>query len=705
MRRKLPFIALLLAIHATAVLQTLPSTYDLRNVQGINYVTSVKNQQGGTCWTHGAMGAMEGNLLMTGNWAAAGEAGEPNLAEYHLDWWNGFNEHYNKDITPPTGTGLTVHMGGDYLVTAAYIARGDGAVRDIDGQSYNTPPPFSLPSYHKYYPRHIEWYFMADSLDNINIIKQKVIDYGVMGTCMDYNGFFMGSGYVHYQPPASLEDPNHAIAIVGWDDNKVTQAPYPGAWLCKNSWSATWGNAGYFWISYYDKHCGRNPEMGAISFIDVIPFPWFQVYYHDYHGWRDTKASTHEAFNAYQATASEIINAVSFFTAADSVDYKVVIYNKFTGGVLSDTLCFQQGFFAHTGFHTVDLNTPVKRFNGDPFYVYLWLSEGGHPYDRTSDVPVLLGGDTRAIVPSSAKPGESFFFQNGVWHDLQSFDTTANFCMKALTIGPLPAKPGTPVGALPVYCNPTDTIHLTIPSVALADTIIWHLTPQNAGFLIPHDTSAMLILNPTYQGNVTVHVAGSNTLGEGQVSDTLYLLTFPQLNLGPIAGSNILFTTTTEPYSVQFLPGNSYHWEVQGGAVVSGAGTHAVDILWQQAGYNPITVYAENSYGCLSDTSQLIVNAQSVGIKESDQQNLSVFPNPVNRSFIIRGLSSETTHIQIALRNLSGKTLFQSIAPVTNGSARVEIGSVADGLYSLVVSTADTNIRIPVVVIQSKSNF
>jgi hypothetical protein len=179
--------------------------------------------------------------------------------------------------------------------------------------------------------------------------------------------------------------------------------------------------------------------MGAISFGNVEPQQYDHIYYHDYHGWRDTFTGGSAIFNKFVSEGDELLKAVSFFTAADNVDYTVTIFDDFTGNELQNELSTKSGTIDFRGFHTIDLDVIVPLSEGEDFYVQLILSDGGYPYDRTSDVPVLLGASYRTIVGSSSNPDESYYQDGGQWIDFFSYDdpsgflNTGNFCIKALT--------------------------------------------------------------------------------------------------------------------------------------------------------------------------------------------------------------------------------------------------------------------------------
>ena len=436
---------ILLALTMGILADTLPSRFDLRNVDGISYVSLVKSQQGGTCWAHGTMASMESNLMRTDTWDSVDAFYGPDLAEYHLDWWNGFNLFFNQDLGYYPSEGLVVHMGGDYRVASAYFSRGDGAVLNDDAPTYKSASPRRDTSYTYYYPRTIEWYQLEDDLSNIDLIKQKIMDHGAVGTCMFATNLFLddSTNGSFYQPPSDPNEPNHSIAIIGWDDTLTTAATNPGAWLCKNSWGPGWGTAwggyGYFWISYYDKHAGRNPEMGCVSFQEVEIMKYDSIYYHDYHGWRDT-LDVQEAANIFVAESRDTLAAVSFFTAADSVNFTIELFRDRTSLERGEFVFSQIGSIFHAGFHTIDLDEKAVLMEGDSFFVYLYLDKGGQPYDRTSEIPVLLdipplyrtNVSTLTVVPSTASPNESIFNIGGTWVDLQTVNTTANFCIKAL---------------------------------------------------------------------------------------------------------------------------------------------------------------------------------------------------------------------------------------------------------------------------------
>lgn len=61
-----------------------------------------------------------------------------------------------------------------------------------------------------------------------------------------------------FDQPAASASPNHAVAIVGWDDMRQ-------AWLVRNSRGVSWGTDGYMWVRYTTNGIGgfaRSVEAG-----------------------------------------------------------------------------------------------------------------------------------------------------------------------------------------------------------------------------------------------------------------------------------------------------------------------------------------------------------------------------------------------------------------------------------------------------------
>lgn len=658
--------------------QNLPSSYDLRDVNGHNYVSSVKAQQGGTCWTHGAMAAIEGNLILTGVWQQSGETGEPNMAEYHLDWWNGFNQFNNDDLSPPTGNGLSVHNGGDYRVTAAYLSRGEGAVRDIDAQIFVSAPILTDTSYHYFYCRDIEWYADGENSNRINIIKQKIIQYGVMGTCMCVGGFWT-NGNIHYQPISDLNEPNHAIAIVGWDDNFQTPAEQPGAWLCKNSWGSGWGNNGYFWISYFDKHCGKQPQMGAVSLYNIEPNKYDHFYYHDYHGWRDEMPKCYEAINQFKSQKYEKLRSVSFYTAKDSISYRIIVARNFNFNHLTDTLNVKSGFINHLGFHTIDLDSITILSPSETFFIYLFLSDGGMPFDRTSEVPVLLGSTSRTSVTSTSKLSQSYFLDDlGIWKDLYTFDTSANFCIKGLSNYLLPDTCKKPQGDTSVCLGQGFSIY-KIPKTNFTENYLWQLSPQNAGYIVNFDTIAHIYWNNSFSGSASLNVKGLNSSGNGAFSNSLLIKKhqLPEVYIGndtSITSSQSITLTTTNNYT-------SYLWNTlntSSSIIVSGNQFNP--------GIYSFSVLVTDSNNCMNSDTILITIIDDVNINENNSNAFSITPNPAHTDCIINLYSTVNQDISVNIYDMYRIIIKENFKVFAGqNTKKINISTLKDGIYIVVI--------------------
>lgn len=224
-----------------------PAYYDLRT---LNRVTNVKNQGTlGTCWTFATYGSLESSLMPGEKWDFSENNMKNQLSSVYPE---GFD-----DLIPDSED-----TGGSILMSMAYLARWSGPVNETDD-------PYSLINWVSpnglTVTKHVQDVHVLPirkgSLDNDNI-KWAIQNYGGVFSGMYFENtsdYYKDSTYSYYY--GGIKDPNHAVTIVGWDDNYDKNKfekipPGDGAFIVKNSYGTDFGEKGYFYVSYYDYWLG-----------------------------------------------------------------------------------------------------------------------------------------------------------------------------------------------------------------------------------------------------------------------------------------------------------------------------------------------------------------------------------------------------------------------------------------------------------------
>ncbi|MCH5186483.1 MAG: chitobiase/beta-hexosaminidase C-terminal domain-containing protein [Oscillospiraceae bacterium] len=362
-----------------------------------------------------------------------------------------WNMTTNTSVCDPDGFDFnTVTRAGNIRIASAYLARWDGVVNEEDD-----PDPekgVNMEDYYNELPSsgHVQNILTipdrADSLDN-NGIKEAVMKYGALYTSYRSNSAFYGSNHITYYHPEDSEETLSTgwTAVIGWDDNYpadnfVVTPPGNGAFLCKGNSGTSYGQDGYFYVSYYDEYICRCSDNTVFTGVESDT-NYNKIYQYDtfgYVGIVNYNNDTIYAANVFPEKGGgieddELIEAVSFYTVNPDVEYSVYIIPYYTD--MDDLSSFRMeaasGVLEYCGYHTIELDEAVKLKAGSRFAVIVKLtSRDGSNVDFCIEYP-KENYSSRA----RANIGESFVsrYGNKSWLDYAEYRENVNVCIKAFT--------------------------------------------------------------------------------------------------------------------------------------------------------------------------------------------------------------------------------------------------------------------------------
>ena len=399
---------------------TLPARYNLAEN---GFVTDVKNQQdSGNCWAFAALASLETCVLKASN----------KTFNFSVENMKNLIEMYSA-----YGWKMETNEGGYNGMPMGYLASWLGPVNatldPFDDKGTLSPLLDS--------EMHIQNIYVLPartSYTDNDAIKEAILKYGGL-----YASYYHSAGYLNSKTNAYYDpytgNGNHAITVVGWDDNYSKNNFYTapagdGAFIVKNSWGSSWGDNGYFYISYYDRVLfAVNKDNQAFTYILNDTVRYTKNYQYDVAGMTDyliTGKKTVWYQNIYNATGNEAIAAVStFFNTI--VDYEISIY---VNDVLQLT---QNGRHEGSGYYTIPLKEYVPVAVGDIFKIVVKLA---NPQNGYAAVPI---SEQLSTTRCYYAPGVSYFSNDGKkWTDLYDYSASAYShtynsqvaCLKAFTV-------------------------------------------------------------------------------------------------------------------------------------------------------------------------------------------------------------------------------------------------------------------------------
>ena len=430
--------------------ETIPSEYDLRG-----NIPQVRNQSAfNNCWTHSAMAATESNLIKKGLADTSIDLSEWYLTYYALNPYGDM-----PCFTSPDETAPYYSIGGNDWKAVALLSRGTGSVTTAKAPDITS----TLSDYSQVYapsvfardyklvgalylgdfaPGKEQWEVQLSAARR-DMIKRAIMTYGAVSVGihmgdMDSSNYNKKTGAYYFglhlgdvmegvdknnDGKDDIVATDHAVAIVGWDDNYSTdnfvEGKRPienGAWIIRNSWGDTQGDGGYFYVSYEEATL-----CDGVAYDSETALAGENVYQYDplgciiWYACGDSASMGNVLYfaNIFTARSTDRINSVAFFVPSDNVKYEIKVYTDCGADspVSGNLAATQTADSLVPGYNTVALDSPVDVAEGTRFSVVVRAEtpEGG--YKLLAPVECAMAGYSDG---ATANPGEGWLSTDGV---------------------------------------------------------------------------------------------------------------------------------------------------------------------------------------------------------------------------------------------------------------------------------------------------